>query len=85
MYLGDLIVEPAPRLEWRFFDKGKKDLSYQHPVIMGFDVRNPKYSVDPPWLVNLYAHSLLNDAAEGEDDYFVQVVESAVARPRKQG
>jgi len=38
MYLGDLIVKRAPGLEWRFFDKGKKDISYQHPILMGFDV-----------------------------------------------
>jgi hypothetical protein len=52
---------------------------------MGFDVPNPNYNSDVPWAVNLYAHRLLNDAAEGEEDYFVQVVESAVAKPRKQG
>ena len=85
MYFGDLIVERAPGLEWQFFDKGKKDVSYQHPVLMGFDVPNPKYNADIPWAVNLYAHRLLNDAAEGEDEYLVELVESVVAKPRKQG
>jgi Family of unknown function (DUF6278) len=85
MYLGDLIVKRAPGLEWRFFDKRKTDMSYQHPVIMGFDVPNRNYNVDPPWLVNLHAHRLLNDAAEGEDDYFVGLVEETLAEAPKDG
>ena len=52
MYLGDLIVKRAPGLEWRFFDKGKKDISYQHPILMGFDVPNPNYNADVLWAVN---------------------------------
>jgi len=85
MYLGELIVKRAPGLEWRFFDKGKTNVSFHHPVIMGFDVPNPNYNVDPPWAVNLYAHGLLNDAAEGEEDAFVQIVESSVAEAPRQG
>jgi hypothetical protein len=80
LYLGDLLIERAPALEWRFFDKGKRDLSYQHPVIMGFDVPNPKYNVDLPWAVRMYAYGLLNDAAEGEEDTFVSMVEHSVAQ-----
>jgi hypothetical protein len=68
------------RSEWRFFDKGKRDLSYQHPVIMGFDVPNPKYNVDLPWAVRMYAYGPLNDAAEGEEDAFVSMVEHSVAQ-----
>jgi hypothetical protein len=78
MYLGDLIIERAPGLEWRIFDKDKKADSYQHPVLMGFDTKDPNYHVDAPWAVNLYAHRLLNDAAEGEDDYYLQVVRWSV-------
>ena len=85
MYLGDLIVERAPTVEWRFFDEDKREMAYQHPVLMGFDVPNPNYNVDVPWAVNLYAHRLLNDAAEGEDDYFVQVVEWSVAKAPRPG
>jgi Family of unknown function (DUF6278) len=83
MYLGDLIIERAPGLEWRFFDKDKKEMSYQHPVLMGFDVPNPNYNADIPWVVNIYGYRLLNDAAEGDDDMFVRLVEHSVAQAPK--
>lgn len=58
-------------------------MSYQHPVLMGFDVPNPNYNVDIPWAVNLHTHRLLNDAAEGEDDIFVCMVEDSVSEAPK--
>jgi hypothetical protein len=80
LYLGDLMIERAPGLEWRFFDKGKRELSYQHPVIMGFAVPNPNYNIDLPWAVRMYAYHLLSDAAEGDDDIFVRMIEHSVAQ-----
>ena len=70
-------------MDWRFFDQGKKGDVVPASCADGFDVKNPNYSVDPPWLVNLYAHRLLNDAAEGDDDLFVRMVQAAVEKAPK--
>ena len=77
MYLGDLIVKRAPGLEWRFFDKGKK--TRRNKSTTKFILARRPLGGEP------HAHRLLNDAAEGEDDFFMRLVESAVSKPRKQG
>ncbi|MEW1697296.1 hypothetical protein ACIQCR_21690 [Streptomyces sp. NPDC093249] len=50
LYLGDTIVARAPGLSWTFYRsrEGARDVSHQHPVIMGFTrLRNKRYNVDP--------------------------------------
>jgi hypothetical protein len=46
LWLGDLLIERHPQLEWRMFIWGKRDPSYQRPVIMGFEVPEPKHYED---------------------------------------
>jgi hypothetical protein len=45
--LGELILERRPTLRWEFYVWGRRNLAYQRPVIMGFDVVNKRYNVDP--------------------------------------
>ena len=71
LFLGDVLVERFPGLEWRIFDKGKKDVAYQRHVIMGFDAPNPNYNIDPVMRVADYARDLLENPDEAEDDAFV--------------
>jgi hypothetical protein len=80
LYLGDAIIARAPNLEWRMFTNGRRDASYQRPVLMGFrGVQNPKYNVDPERLVGTHGHRLV--AREEEPpDYFVDLVHTATAR-----
>ncbi|MEV8240735.1 hypothetical protein AB0O90_10895 [Microbacterium testaceum] len=37
VFVGELIISRHPNLHWEFFAGRKVDISYQHPVIMGFD------------------------------------------------
>lgn len=50
LHIGDTIVARAPGLSWTFYRSraGARDVSHQHPVIMGFTrLRNKRYNVDP--------------------------------------
>jgi hypothetical protein len=79
LYLGDAIIERAPNIEWRLFTHGRKDVSYQRPVLMGFSgVPNPRYNVDPETLVGIHGHRLSADLEE-PGDLFVQIVRRATA------
>jgi hypothetical protein len=60
LFLGDAIIERCPRLDWEFFVWGKKNVSYQRPVIMGFTkVANAKYNMDIHMVVAAYAHRIV--------------------------
>lgn len=47
LFLGDVAIERSPGLRWEMFTRGKRDISFQQPVIMGFTkVANPRYHVN---------------------------------------
>jgi hypothetical protein len=74
------MIKRSPALRWEFFTWGKKNLSYQRPVIMGFsNVKEPKYNIDPGWLLVVYG----NRAVAGEQvkgDAFWRWVKEAEAK-----
>ncbi len=80
LFLGDAIIDRAPTVEWRLFTDGRRDVSYQRPVLMGFTkVENRKYNVDPERLVGIHGHRIV----AGEDapsDLFVALVRTAAER-----
>ncbi|GIT82026.1 hypothetical protein LLS1_36950 [Leifsonia sp. LS1] len=45
LFVGDLIIAKNPARFWKMQEGGKRHVSYQKPVIAGFD--DPRYSVDP--------------------------------------
>jgi hypothetical protein len=60
LFLGDVIIERCPGLRWEFYTWGKKDVSYQRHVIMGFtQVPNPKYNIDIDRRVATYGHRIV--------------------------
>jgi hypothetical protein len=60
LFLGDVIIGRCPSLHWEFFVWGKKNVSYQRPVIMGFSkIANPKYNMDVDMVVATYAHRII--------------------------
>jgi len=61
LFIGDVIIERCPHLDWKFFVWGKKNVSYQRHVIMGFSqVANPKYNIDVDMAVASYAHRIVS-------------------------
>lgn len=60
LFLGEVIIERCPNLRWEFYTGGKKDVSFQRHVIMGFTkVPNPKYSFDIDRRVAMYGHRIV--------------------------
>jgi hypothetical protein len=60
LFLGETLIGRCPGLRWEFFTWGKKDVAYQHHVIMGFArVPNPKYSLDLEAAVCAYGHRII--------------------------
>jgi hypothetical protein len=60
LFLGDVMIERCPGLRWEFFTWGKKNVSYQRHVIMGFgQVPEPKYNLDVDRRVATYAHRIV--------------------------
>lgn len=80
LFLGDVMIERCPNLEWVMFDKGARDIAFQRHVIMGFTgVANPKYNVDIDLLVATYGHRIIA-GQQVENDAFVSWVAGAVAK-----
>ena len=59
LFLGEVIIERCPGLRWEFFTGGKKDVAYQHHVIMGFQAPNPKFNMDIDAQVAGYGHRIV--------------------------
>jgi hypothetical protein len=78
LYLGDLLISRAPWLEWQMFTGGKRNISYQRPVIMGFrKVQDSRYNIDPERRVVGYAHRLVT-TAPNEVGYFRKFMDAAL-------
>jgi hypothetical protein len=72
LFLGHVMIERCPDLRWEFYTWGKKNVSYQRHVIMGFSrVRNPKYTVDIDAAVAAYAHRIV--ASRGSVPHYGRV------------
>ncbi|WP_322778621.1 hypothetical protein [Frankia sp. Cas4] len=65
LFLGDVMIERHPNLRWEFFTWGKKNVSYQHHVIMVFGTEDPKFKTndDIDIAVAVYGHRIIG----GED------------------
>lgn len=60
LFLGEVIIERCPGLGWVFYTGGKKDVSYQRHVLMGFSqVPNRKYNLDLDRRVATYGHRIV--------------------------
>ena len=72
LFLGDVIIERCPWLHWEFFTWGKKNISYQKPVIMGFRMPNPRHNFDMERFVVGYGHQIV--ASRGSISHYGSVV-----------
>jgi len=55
LFMGDLAIQQSPGLHWEFFTWGKRNVSYQRAVIMGFSqIEFPRYGTDPIWVIAGY-------------------------------
>jgi hypothetical protein len=60
LFLGDVLIERHPNLSWTFYTAGKRNVSYQRHVIVGFSqVPNQKYNIDFDRMVATYGHRIV--------------------------
>ena len=61
LFLGDVMIERHPNLRWEFFVWGKRNVSYQRHVIMGFGTEDPKFktNVDIDRDVTAYGYRII--------------------------
>lgn len=79
IFLSDMLIQSAPHLSWGMHTAGKSDLSYQRPVIRGFNVKNKNYSVDIDYLLCQYAHRLCGGGSK-EEDLLWNIYSSSLAK-----
>ncbi|TCC15504.1 hypothetical protein [Kribbella sindirgiensis] len=74
LFLGDVMIERSPNLQWVMFDKGVRDVAFQRHVIMGFEgVANPKYNVDVDRLLATYGHQIVAGASDETDAFLTWI------------
>jgi hypothetical protein len=79
IFISELLIKNAPHLSWGMHTAGKSDLSYQRPVIRGFNVKNKNYSVDIDYLLCQYAHRLCS-SGQKEEELMWKIYSSALSK-----
>jgi hypothetical protein len=78
LFIGDAIIEREPGVRWHFFVGkrlwGRRHIADQRPVLVGFDVPNPQYVVDPLRLVYDYAFRIIQGGSASESDTLGRIV-----------
>jgi hypothetical protein len=74
LYLGEYLILECPWLEWQMWTKGKRDVSYQRPVVVGF--RNAgfdNFSWDVHRQVASYSHRIMRAKGHASEYGKIQV------------
>jgi hypothetical protein len=80
LFLGErAIAASGGTLRWAFFTAGRKDIAYQRPVLMGFDVPNPRYNVDLDLVLGMYGHRVVRGDAV-DPGFFTNLLGAAADR-----
>lgn len=78
VYLSEFVISSAKKIKWSFFIKDERGLSYQRPVISGFNVKNLDYHIDFDYLMCQYAFRILKTGSK-ENDIFAVMIKKAVS------
>jgi hypothetical protein len=73
LYLADLIITRHPHLHWKLHMRGKRNLSYQRPVLVGFRNAHSTYTVNLYFALTQYAGGLVRGEQE-DRDFFVELL-----------
>jgi hypothetical protein len=77
VFIGEMIISRHPDLRWEFFVGRNKDISYQYPVIMGFDnIPEVKMEMNISVALVTYANRVVRQLPV-PSDYFVSLVDQA--------
>jgi hypothetical protein len=76
IFLSEFVIREGKQIKWLFFTKDEKGLSYQRPVISGFNVKNKDYYIDFDYLICQYAFRILKTGSK-EDELFGAMIKRA--------
>lgn len=77
VYLSEVVIRAGKQIKWLFFTKDENGLSYQRPVISGFNVKNKDYYIDFDYLLCQYAFRILKTGKK-EVDLFAMMFKKAL-------
>lgn len=70
IYIAEMLFKVLPNVKWDMFVADERGLSYQRPVLNGFNVKNKEYHVDLDYLICQYAFRVLKSGKK-ENDLFM--------------
>lgn len=73
LYLGDLMMERHPHLHWKLLEGGKRNISYQRTVLVGYRKAHPRYNTDLDYGLGQYANALARGERD-QHDFFVAML-----------
>ena len=82
IFISEMLVRNGSSLQWTFYIANENDLSYQRPVITGFNVKNNNYSVDIDYVLCQYAHRL-SQGGNQEEGLLRRIYESMISKAHR--
>ena len=76
IYIAEILRKEEGRIDWDFYISNQKGLSYQRPVLVGFDVKNKDYHIDVDYLICQYVFRILKTGKK-ENDLFLAILKKA--------
>lgn len=59
IYISELVIAQSRSVHWHFCIEGKRNVYYHRPVLIGFNVANPRYVVDIDYALCTYTYRVL--------------------------
>ncbi|SRX75271.1 hypothetical protein [Aequorivita antarctica] len=76
MYFGRVVISKCENVFWKLNTIRPSDISYNRPVLSGFNVKNKNYYVDFDLVLGQYAHRIAREKIE--ENLLVKMVDSAI-------
>lgn len=76
IYISEMLRSEGQTIKWTFYTSNKKGVSYQRPVLTGFDVKNKDYHIDLDYLICQYAFRIIKSGNK-EDELFLSMYRKA--------
>ena len=78
IYLSEFLIKAAKNnIKWLFFNKDVSGVSFQRPVISGFNVKNKNYCIDFDYLLCQYSFRILKTGSK-DSSLFSAMIHKAI-------
>ena len=76
IYIAEFLKKERGGVNWNFYVYNSKGVSYQRPVLTGFNVENKDYHIDLDYLICQYAFRIIKSGKK-ENDLFLSMFKKA--------